>query len=226
MTDTSVNRPGVTGTVQVAIPLFDRFTALDGVGPYEVLQRIPTIDVTFVGHRRGEVRTENAMLGITVDATFEELPEPDVIVFPGGVGTRSLEHDERVLDWVRHAHRSTRWTTSVCTGSLVLGAAGLLGGLSATTHWSCYPELEAHGAVPTSRRVVEHPDERIITAAGVSSGIDMALRLVELLVDRTAAQAAQLMIEYDPQPPFDTGSLAKSGDTIRARVVEYAQRRQ
>jgi transcriptional regulator GlxA family with amidase domain len=216
----------MTHALQVAIPLFPRFTALDGVGPYEVLQRIPSIEVTFIGHRRGEVRSENGMLGISADATFEELPEPDVIVFPGGVGTRVLETDERVLEWVRHAHHTTRLTTSVCTGSLVLGAAGLLTGLTATTHWSCYAELEAHGALPTPSRVVEHLDERIITAAGVSSGIDMALRLVELLVDRTAAQAAQLMIEYDPQPPFDCGSLAKSDDTIVTRVIEYAQHRQ
>jgi transcriptional regulator GlxA family with amidase domain len=216
----------VTDTLQVAIPLFPRFTALDAVGPYEVLQRIPSIDITFIGRRRGELRSENGMLGITADATFEELPEPDVIVFPGGVGTRPLEHDERVLDWVRHAHQTTRLTTSVCTGSLVLAAAGLLEDLTATTHWSCYAELEAHGAVPTARRVVEHLDRRIITAAGVSSGIDMALRLVELLVDRTAAQSAQLMIEYDPQPPFDCGSWAKADDTILRRVIEYAQIRQ
>ena len=212
--------------LQVVIPLFPRFTALDGVGPYEVLQRIPEIDVTFIGHRRGEVRTENGMLGVTVDATFEEIPEPSVIVFPGGVGTRDLEKDEGVLEWVRHAHATTVYTTSVCTGSLVLGAAGLLKGLTATTHWACYDELEAHGAEPTDQRVVEHLDRRIITAAGVSSGIDMALRLVELLVDRTAAEAAQLMIEYDPEPPFDRGSRAKSNDVILTRVIEYAQLRQ
>jgi transcriptional regulator GlxA family with amidase domain len=215
----------VSDTLQVAIPLFPRFTALDGVGPYEVLQRIPSIEVTFIGHERGEVRSENGMLGITVDATFDDMPRPDIIVFPGGVGTRPLEHDAEVLEWVRRAHLTTRLTTSVCTGSLVLGAAGLLKGLSATTHWSCYPELEAHGATATARRVVEHLDERIITAAGVSSGIDMALRVVELVVDRTAAQAAQLMIEYDPQPPFDTGSVAKSDDVILTRVIEYAQLR-
>ena len=212
--------------LQVVIPLFPRFTALDGVGPYEVLQRIPEIDVTFIGHRRGEVRTENGMLGVTVDATFEEIPEPSVVVFPGGVGTRDLEKDESVLEWVRHAHATTIYTTSVCTGSLVLGAAGLLKGLTATTHWACYDELRAHGAEPTDQRVVEHLDRRIITAAGVSSGIDMALRLVELLVDRTAAEAAQLMIEYDPQPPFDTGSRAKSNDVILTRVIEYAALRQ
>ncbi|HEY7947007.1 MAG TPA: DJ-1/PfpI family protein [Acidimicrobiales bacterium] len=216
----------MTDRLQVAIPLFPKFTALDAIGPYEVLQRIPEIDVVVIGHRRGEVRSENGMLGITVDASFDEVPEPSVIVFPGGVGTRALEHDDAVLEWVRHAHATTVFTTSVCTGSLVLGAAGLLKGLTATTHWSCYKELEAHGAEPTAQRVVEHLDRRIITAAGVSSGIDMALRLVELLVDRTAAEAAQLMIEYDPQPPFDTGSLAKSNDTIVTRVIEYAQARQ
>lgn len=209
--------------MQVAIPLFPRFTALDGIGPYEVLNHLPAFDVTFVGHERGEVRSENGFLGITRDATFEELPRPDVIVFPGGVGTRALMTDERVLDWVRSAHEHTRFTTSVCTGSLVLGAAGLLGGLTATTHWSVLQELAGTGAVPVSDRVVEHLDRRIITAAGVSSGIDMALRLVELLLDDTAAKAAQLMIEYDPQPPFDHGSLAKSNDTIVTRVIEYAQ---
>jgi transcriptional regulator GlxA family with amidase domain len=212
--------------VQIAIPLFPRFTALDGIGPYEVLQRIPEFDITFLGHQRGEVRSENGMLGITVDATFEELPRPDVIVFPGGVGTRPLVHDARVLDWLRTAHDTTRFTTSVCTGSLVLAAAGLLDGLAATTHWSCYQELERLGAHPTPQRVVEHLGRRLITAAGVSSGIDMALRLVELLVDRTAAEASQLMIEYDPQPPFDCGSRAKSNDVVMARVAEYARLRQ
>ena len=213
-------------SVQIVIPLFPRFTALDGVGPYEVLQRVPDFDVTFVSATRGEVRSENGMLGLTADATFEEIPAPDVVVFPGGVGTRPLERDDRVLAWLRAAHATTRYTTSVCTGSIVLGAAGLLEGLSATTHWSCYRELAAHGAVPSAARVVEHLEQRIITAAGVSSGIDMALRLVELLADRTAAQAAQLMIEYDPEPPFDCGSVAKADDTVMTRVIEYAALRQ
>jgi transcriptional regulator GlxA family with amidase domain len=216
----------MTDRVQIAIPLFPRVTALDAIGPYEVLQRVPAFDVTFVAQTRGEVRSENGMLGLLADASFEELPAPDVIVFPGGVGTRPLQRDEGVLEWLRAAHATTRYTTSVCTGSLVLGAAGLLEGLTATTHWSCYQELAAHGAVPTSERVVEHVDRRIITAAGVSSGIDMALRLVELLADRTAAEAAQLMIEYDPQPPYDCGSVAKAGDAVMQRVIEYAQLRQ
>jgi len=212
--------------MQIAIPLFPRFTALDGIGPYEVLQRIPGFDITFIGHESGEVRSENGFLGITVDKTFEEMPNPDIVVFPGGVGTRPLMHDERVLDWVRSAHATTTFTTSVCTGSLVLAAAGLLDGLTATTHWSSLDTLATQGAIPTGQRVVEHLDQRIITAAGVSSGIDMALRLVEILIDATAAKACQLMIEYDPQPPFDCGSVAKSDDVVMTRLVEYASLRQ
>jgi transcriptional regulator GlxA family with amidase domain len=216
----------MTDRVHIAIPLFDRFTALDAVGPYEVLQRIPTFDIIFVGHQRGEVRSENRMLGLMVDAAFEDVPAPDVVVFPGGIGTRVLEHDDGVLDWVRRTHAASTYTASVCTGSLVLGAAGLLDGVSATTHWSCYRDLAAHGAEPTAQRVVEHLERRILTSAGVSSGIDMALRLVELLADRTAAEAAQLMIEYDPQPPFDCGAVAKADDAVMARIVEYAALRQ
>jgi transcriptional regulator GlxA family with amidase domain len=208
--------------MQVAIPLFPRFTALDGIGPYEVLQRIPDVDITFVGHDRSVIRSDNGFLGIQSDATFDELPHPDIVVFPGGVGTRDLMHDERVLDWVRTAHATTTFTTSVCTGALVLGAAGLLDGLTATTHWSVLDRLADLGATPTSERVVEHLDQRIITAAGVSAGIDMALRLVELLFDRTAAEASQLMIEYDPQPPFDAGATGKVGDAVMTRVIEYA----
>jgi putative intracellular protease/amidase len=211
--------------VSIAIPMFPQFTALDGIGPYEVLQRIPDFDVTFVGHERGVVRSDNGMLGLVVDATFEELAQPDIVVFPGGQGTRALMSDERVLDWVRTAHQTTTFTTSVCTGSLVLAAAGLLDGLSATTHWGALDILSKYGATPTGERVVEHLEQRIITAAGVSSGIDMALRLVELLVDRTAAEASQLMIEYDPQPPVDAGSTAKASAEVVERVVEYAQRR-
>ena len=212
--------------LQAVIPLFPKFTALDGIGPYEILQRTPDIDVTFVGHERGEVRSENGFLGITRDATFEDFPHPDLIVFPGGIGTRAMVDDHRVHDWLRTAHETTRFTTSVCTGSLVLGYAGLLNGLSATTHWAAYSDLEATGASPTGTRVVEHLDERIITAAGVSSGIDMALRLMELLFDRTAAEACQLMVEYDPQPPFDAGAVDKVGPEVMARVIEFAQHRE
>ncbi len=211
--------------MQVAIALFPHNTALDAIGPYEVLQRVPSIDIVFVGTQRGEVRSDNGMLGLTCDATFDEVTEPDVLVFPGGIGTRTLITDESVLDWVRQVHRHTRFTTSVCTGSLVLAAAGLLTGLTAGTHWRATELLESLGAVYVPQRVVEHLPQRIITAAGVSSGIDMALRLVELLYDREAAQAAQLMIEYDPQPPFDAGAVAKASEAIRERARQYYEQR-
>ena len=211
--------------MQIVIPVFPRITALDAVGPYEVLQRLPDSDLVFVGHEVGPVRTDNGFLGLLADAVFEDVPHPDVIIFPGGVGTRPLMKDARVLDWLRTAHGTTSYTTSVCTGALVLGAAGLLDGLEATTHWDAYGLLERTGAKPVPTRVVEHLDKRLITAAGVSSGIDMALRLVELLVDADAAKAMQLIIEYDPQPPFDAGSVAKAGQRVMDRAVEYSKHR-
>ncbi|OJZ72004.1 thiamine biosynthesis protein ThiJ [Mycobacterium paraffinicum] len=210
----------------VAIPLFPRVTALDAVGPYEVLQRVPSVEVVFVGHRRGEVRTENGMLGLCCDARFDEVAAPDVVLVPGGIGTRRLIHDETIRTWLQAVHPGTTFTTSVCTGALLLAAAGLLEGLTATTHWRANDLLNELGAHYVPERVVEHLPQRIITAAGVSSGIDMALRLVELLVDRQAAQAAQLMIEYDPQPPFDAGSLAKADEATVARAAEYLNARQ
>ncbi len=211
--------------MQVAIPVFPRFTALDAVGPYEVLQRIPSIDVVFVGHQRGEVRTENGMLGVTCDASFDEVAAPDVVVVPGGIGTRLLVDDETIRGWLQSVHPGTSFTTSVCTGALLLAGAGLLDGLTATTHWRAADELNRLGARYVPERVVEHLPQRIITAAGVSSGVDMALRLVELLVDRVAAQAAQLLIEYDPQPPFDAGALAKADEATQARALEFIQSR-
>jgi putative intracellular protease/amidase len=211
--------------VLVAIPLFERFTALDAVGPYEVLQRVPSIDIVFVGHRRGEVRSDNGMLGMTADKAFAELTRPDVVVFPGGIGTRVLINDDEVLSWVREAHEYSRFTTSVCTGGLVLAAAGLLTGLTATTHWRVQELFNSLGAQYVPQRVVEHLPQRIITAAGVSSGIDMALRLVELLVGREAAEASQLMIEYDPEPPFDSGDLGKASAEIQELAHEFYRHR-
>jgi len=208
--------------MEIVIPLFDRLTALDAVGPYETLQRLPGATVTFIAEKKGEIRTENGFLGLIADATYDDYPEPDVIVVPGGIGTRELLRDHPILEWLRAAHETTSFTTSVCTGALVLGAAGLLDGLDATTHWSTYDKLESFGAKPSGTRVVEVLEERIITAAGVSSGIDMALRLCELLVDETAAKAMQLMIEYDPQPPFDAGSVEKAGDDVMTRLIEYS----
>ncbi|MGL5912452.1 MAG: DJ-1/PfpI family protein [Phycicoccus sp.] len=208
--------------MQVAIPIYPRLTALDAIGPYEVLQRIPSIDVVFVGERRGEVRTENGFLGLTVDAVFDDVRSPDVVVVPGGIGSRDLLTDGPLLDWIRTVHPGTRYTTSVCSGSLLLGAAGLLDGLTATTFWGALDVLERFGAVPVTARYVEHLDRRVITAAGVSAGIDMALRMVELLVDEVAARAAQVAVEYDPQPPFDAGHPSTADDAVMARVAEYA----
>lgn len=209
--------------MQIAIPIFDRFTALDAIGPYEVLQRLPGATVTFVGHQRGGVRTENRFLEVSADAAFAELPSPDVLVVPGGVGTRALLDDEPILSWIRSAHRTSTFTTSVCSGALLLAAAGLLDGLTATTHWGSRKELAALGATPVPERVVEHLDHRIVTAAGVSAGIDMALRLAELLTDRTTAEAMQLEIEYDPQPPFAAGAIETAGDDVVTRLRELLQ---
>jgi transcriptional regulator GlxA family with amidase domain len=194
--------------MQIAIPLYDRFTALDAVGPYQVLSYVPDAHVRFLGPEAGPVRNDDRMLALVCDGRWEDMPDPDVVVVPGGIGTRALLEDERLLSWLRGAHERARYTTSVCTGALLLAAAGLLDGLEATTHWAERELLAELGARPVARRVVEH--ERIVTAAGVSAGIDMALRLVELLTAPELAQAIQLGIEYDPQPPFDTGSLEKA----------------
>jgi putative intracellular protease/amidase len=211
--------------MDIAIPLFDRFTALDAVGPYDVLSRLPDATVTFVAAQPGPLRTENGMLALVADRSLEDLPEPEVVVVPGGFGTRALLDDERMLGWIRRAHESSRYTTSVCTGSLLLGAAGVLDGLEATSHWLELETLERFGARPTSRRVVEQG--KVITAAGVSSGIDMALVLAARLTGDEVAEAIQLAIEYDPEPPFDSGSTAKARpETIELvrTVVEAAPR--
>jgi transcriptional regulator GlxA family with amidase domain len=209
--------------MQIAIPLFDRLTALDAVGPYEVLSRLPGATVNFVAAERGVFRTDTRMLGLTADLSFDELPAPDVVLVPGGAGTRELMTDEPTLDWVRRAHEGSRYTTSVCTGALVLAAAGVLDGLEATTHWLYTDLLERFGARPVSRRVVEQG--KVITAAGVSAGIDMALVLAERIAGTEVAQAIQLGIEYDPAPPFDAGSPAKAPEAIvdALRQMEAAE---
>jgi transcriptional regulator GlxA family with amidase domain len=207
--------------MRIGVALFDRVTALDAIGPYEVLQRLPGAEVCFVGHRRGEIRTENGFLGLSVDLTFDELPSPDIVLVPGGVGTRPMVKDDAILEWIRRAHETSQFTTSVCTGSLLLAAAGLLDGLKATTHFSALPLLARYGAVPTSQRVVR--EGKIVTTAGVSSGIDMALRLAELICDETTAKALQLMIEYDPQPPHDAGALNKVDAAVLMRARELAK---
>jgi putative intracellular protease/amidase len=205
--------------VVIAIPIFDGLTALDAIGPYEVLSRLPEARVEFAALEPGVKRTDNGMLALTAERALDELPHPDVIVMPGGHGTRALMHDDRMLDWVRVAHETSRFTTSVCTGSLVLGAAGILDGLEATTHWAVLDTLGRLGAVPVTRRVVEQG--KVITAAGVCSGIDMALTLAARIAGEDVARAIQLAIEYDPEPPFDSGSIAKAPPEI----VALARRR-
>jgi transcriptional regulator GlxA family with amidase domain len=195
--------------MDVAIPLFDRFTALDAVGPYEVLSRIPGTTVHFLAAQNtGPQTTETGMLTINADRPLSDLPHPDVVVVPGGYGTRDLLQHEPTLDWIRTAHTTSRYTTSVCTGALLLGAAGVLEGLEATTYWTERETLRQYGATPSAQRVVEQG--KVITAAGVSSGIDMALTLTAHLTSPEVAQAIQLGIEYDPQPPYDTGSPEKA----------------
>jgi putative intracellular protease/amidase len=205
--------------MDIAIPLFPRFTALDAVGPYEVLSRLPGARVTFVAAEPGRCRTETGMLRLVAERRLEDLPAPEVLVVQGGRGTRDLLDDERMLGWVRTAHETSEWTTSVCTGSLVLGAAGVLEGLEATSHWLVLDMLERFGARPTARRVVEQG--KVITAAGVSSGIDMALVLAARIAGDEMAQAIQLGIEYDPEPPFDAGSAEKAP----AEVVDFVRGR-
>ena len=201
--------------MQIAIPLYDRFTALDAVGPYDVLGRLPGADLAFVAVEPGPVRTEQRTLALTADKALSEVPRPDIVMVPGGFGTRDLLDDEAILGWLREAHEHSKWTTSVCTGSLLLAAAGILDGVEAATHWLARDELAALGAIPVPERVVQRG--KIVTAAGVSSGIDMALHLVALEAGEMAAQAIQLGIEYDPQPPFDAGSPEKAP----AEVVEF-----
>ena len=208
--------------MNIAIPIYDRFTALDAVGPYEVLSRLPGATVHFLAKQPGPQRTETRMLLLSADRAFDELPTPEVIVVPGGYGTRQLLSDETILGWLRAAHESSQWTTSVCTGALLLGAAGILDGLEATTHWLELETLRAYGATPVTRRVVEQG--KVITAAGVSSGIDMALTLAARIAGDQVAQAIQLGIEYDPQPPFDSGSTTSAPPEIVELVRTLATR--
>ena len=194
--------------MQIAIALYDRVTALDAIGPYQVLSNLPGAEVVFVADRRGPI-PDDTVLQLTAGAAFDEVGSPDIIVVPGGMVTRRMARDGHpVIDWAKAVHPGTTWTTSVCTGSILLAAAGLLEGLEATSHWAALSQLEAFGARPTLRRVVVQ--DGIITAAGVSSGIDMGLVLADKIAGPEVAQMIQLGIEYDPQPPFDSGSEAKA----------------
>ncbi|MFD4602453.1 DJ-1/PfpI family protein [Streptomyces sp. NPDC058464] len=194
--------------MQFAIVLYDRFTALDAVGPYETLGRLPDSEVVFVAEEAGPVRTDNGYLALTADRPLAEVPHPDVVVVPGGPGQTPQMTNQALLDWIRTADATSTWTTSVCTGSLLLAAAGLLEGRRATSHWLALDELRKFGAEPTGERVVT--DGKYVTAAGVSAGIDMGLALLGRISGDDVAQAVQLGIEYDPQPPYDAGSPQKA----------------
>jgi transcriptional regulator GlxA family with amidase domain len=204
--------------MQLAIGLYEGFAALDAIGPYQVFTVVPGAEVVVCAADRGRLADEAGLLELEISHTFEEVTAPDVLLVPGGVNTRRIvQRGHPVVDWVRAAHATTTYTTSVCTGSLVLGAAGLLDGLPATTHWCAYENLRALGAEPTEQRVVFA--DRIVTAAGVSAGIDLALALVGRLLGDAIAQAIQLGIEYDPQPPYDAGSPSKAPREIRELVT-------
>ncbi|RPE38285.1 DJ-1/PfpI family protein [Streptomyces sp. Ag109_O5-1] len=205
--------------MQLAIVLFDRFTALDAVGPYETLGRLPDSEVVFVAERAGPVRTDRGTLALVADRTLAEVPSPDVVVVPGGPGQTPQMENTALLDWIRAADATSTWTTSVCTGSLLLAAAGLLKGRRATSHWLALDELRKYGVEATGERVVT--DGKYVTAAGVSSGIDMGLTLLGRISSDAVAQTVQLGIEYDPQPPYDAGAPEKAP----AEVVELLRSR-
>lgn len=194
--------------MQIAYLLYDRFTALDITGPHDVLNSVPGNESVFVAEHTGPIRNESDTLSMVADARLDDVSEPDIVVVPGGFGNRMLLEHEPLHDWIRSVHETSAWTTSVCTGSLLLAAAGLLDGAPATTHWLARDRLAELGAKPVPDRVVEHG--KIVTAAGVSSGIDMALHLVRKINGERIAQAVQLGIEYDPQPPLDAGAPEKA----------------
>ena len=203
--------------MQIAYLLYDRFTALDIVGPHEVFNSVPGNESIFVAEERGPVRNESDTLSMVADASIDEVRSPDIVVVPGGYGNRVLLEHEPLHEWIRDVHETSTWTTSVCTGALLLAAAGLLDGAPATTHWLARDLLGELGAKPVPERVVEHG--KIVTAAGVSAGIDMALTLVQRINGDEVAQAVQLGIEYDPQPPLDAGSPEKAPREIAELVT-------
>jgi transcriptional regulator GlxA family with amidase domain len=200
--------------MNTAILLYDGFTALDAIGPYEVLSRLPGGSVTFVAAEAGPVRTDNGMLTVHAERSLAEVRAPEIVLVPGGPGEVAERAGGPALDWLRAAHETSTWTTSVCTGSLILAAAGLLDGKRATGHWLAMEKLGELGAQPVSERFVI--EGKIVTAAGVSAGIDMALALVAEIAGEQVAQAIQLGIEYDPQPPFDAGAPHKAPAEIVA----------
>jgi transcriptional regulator GlxA family with amidase domain len=205
--------------MKIALLIFDKLAAQDAVGPYEVMRNVPQWEVEFVAKEKGEIRAEGG-LGLIADRSIAEVEKADIVLVPGGLGNRPMLEDEAVLSWLRRIDETTKWTTSVCTGSLVLGAAGLLEGKRATGNWLALEPLRDYGADPVGGRYVE--DGKVITAAGVTAGIDMALHLVAREVGPEIAQAVQLGIEYDPDPPFDSGSPEKAPPEIVELVRSVA----
>ena len=204
--------------LQIAIGLYPEFTSLDAMGPYQVLQHLPDTELVLCAERTGILTDDHGLLRLEIEHTFADVPRPDVLVVPGGFITRSLAVEGNpVVEWIRAAHPHTTWTASVCTGALLLAAAGVLDGKPATTHWSAYADLERLGAHPTEQRVVR--SGKVITGAGVSAGIDMALTLAAEIASPLVAQAIQLGIEYDPHPPFDTGAPSKAPDEVMEQLI-------
>lgn len=200
--------------LKIVIFLYDGMTALDAIGVYEVLRLIPDAEVKFAASQKGIIRMDSRMLSLVAEVSIAEVQEADILVLPGGATTHDVMQDQTVIDWVQHIHSTTKWTISVCTGAGLLLKAGLLNGQETTTHWGSLRYIEALGGKPSSQRVVR--TGKIITAAGVSAGIDAALMLVALECDESLAKAIQLAIEYDPQPPFDSGAIEKaSSETIQ-----------
>jgi transcriptional regulator GlxA family with amidase domain len=206
--------------MDIAILIYDKLAVLDAAGPYEVMRNVPGWNVRFVAKQPGEVRCEGG-LGLVADASLAEAGEPDLVLVPGGIGSRAEMHDEGTLEWLRTVDRTSKWTTSVCTGALILGAAGLLEGKRATTNWQMVDALPRFGAEPIGGRWVQ--DGKLLTAAGVTAGIDMALHLVLLEAGPEVAQAVQLGIEYDPDPPFDCGSPQKAAPQIVELVTAVSE---
>jgi transcriptional regulator GlxA family with amidase domain len=203
--------------MRIAIGLYERFTSLDAMGPFQVLSSLPGAQVTFVAEKAGPVTDESGFLTVTARAAFADLPDPDILLVPGGTITGTLVPHHPIVGWIARAHRTTTWTTSVCTGALLLAGAGVLDGVEATTHWAAMDELARLGAVPVRERVVRRG--KIVTAAGVSAGIDMALTLAGVIAGPEFAQTVQLMMEYDPAPPFDAGSPDKAGPLAVQRAL-------
>ena len=208
--------------LQVAIVLYDRMTALDAVGPMDVLRFLPGARVELVSERPGPVRTDSGVLELVATTSYDDSTPPDVVVVPGGPGTAEALGSP-LIPWLQRVHPATTWTTSVCSGSMLLAHAGLLQGAPAASHFGVLDLLPQLGATPSDERVVVNEEHHVMTAAGVSSGIDMALVLAERLSDKTTAQAIQLVIEYDPQPPHDTGALAKASPDVVHRAVELGR---